>query len=128
MYRRFTVAEANDLLPRIEPRVERLMLAWRRLRDARPDVAAVVATRPHGDLGGGILSQAAADTIAVHDEVAAIRALGVVVRDPGLGLLDFPAERDGETIYLCWQHPEPAVAFWHPVHDGFAGRRPLDVE
>lgn len=128
MYRRFTVAEANALLPELKPRVARLRLAWRRLRDARPAMAAIVADRPQGDLGGGILSEAAADTITVHDEVAAIRGLGVVVRDPATGLLDFPAERDGEPIYLCWCHPESSVAFWHTVHGGYSTRLPLGVD
>ena len=42
-----------------------------------------------------------------------------------LGLVDFPAERDGELVYLCWQFGEPEVAFWHGIDDGFAGRQPL---
>ena len=42
-----------------------------------------------------------------------------------LGLIDFPAELDGEIVYLCWQFGEPEVAFWHRIEDGFAGRRPL---
>jgi hypothetical protein len=124
----FTVAEANRLLPRLVPIVEQLMPAWQRLREARPAVAAVVDARPHGDLGGGVMARAAADTIAVQDALDAIQALGVVVRDPAVGLLDFPAERHGERVYLCWRYPEPRVAHWHSIHGGFAGRQPLDAD
>jgi hypothetical protein len=42
-----------------------------------------------------------------------------------LGLVDFPAEIDGEVVLLCWQYGEPEVAFYHHMDAGFAGRRPL---
>jgi hypothetical protein len=51
--------------------------------------------------------------------------LGIVVRDPSSGLIDFPAERDGEEIYLCWRLGEETIAWWHPPDTGFAGRQPL---
>ena len=76
MRRRFTVAEANALLPRLRPQVERLMAAWARLRAAQAEVAAAIEARPHGDLGGGLLAQAAGDTIAVQDALAALRPSG----------------------------------------------------
>ena len=44
------------------------------------------------------------------------------------GLLDFPSERDGEIVELCWLHGEPTVAHWHRIGEGFAGRRPLAEE
>src|SRR6476620_11284809 len=52
----------------------------------------------------------------------ALADLGVEVRDVDTGLLDFPSLREGETVLLCWQPGEPAVAWWHGVEDGFAGR------
>src|SRR5439155_22502493 len=57
--------------------------------------------------------------------VAEIEASGAHLKDVQLGLVDFPAELDGEIVYLCWQFGEPEVAFWHRIEDGFAGRRPL---
>jgi hypothetical protein len=57
--------------------------------------------------------------------VAEIGGLGVVVRDPSTGLVDFPAERDGEPVYLCWRLGEDEVAHWHDRDSGFSGRKPL---
>jgi hypothetical protein len=57
--------------------------------------------------------------------VREIEETGAHLKDVELGLVDFPAERDGEIVYLCWQSGEPEVAFWHRVEDGFAGRQPL---
>ena len=52
--------------------------------------------------------------------------LGVLVKDPDIGLVDFPAERDGEAVLLCWRVGEDDVAYWHGPTGGFAGRRPID--
>jgi hypothetical protein len=54
-----------------------------------------------------------------------LAALGVEFKDYVQGLADFPAQRDGRTVYLCWRLGEPAVEFWHEVDAGYAGRQPL---
>ncbi len=50
---------------------------------------------------------------------------GVQVKDLERGLLDFPAERDGQVVLLCWMVGEERIAFWHTTEAGFAGREPL---
>lgn len=52
-------------------------------------------------------------------------ALGVLLKDRRIGLVDFPSELNGTRILLCWQLGEPAVQFWHDEHSGYAGRQPL---
>lgn len=56
-----------------------------------------------------------------------LRAVGCELKDWGLGLVDFPAERDGRRIWLCWKLGEDRVAYWHERNEGFAGRKPLDA-
>jgi hypothetical protein len=53
-------------------------------------------------------------------------ALGVLVKDADLGLLDFPARRRGEDVLLCWHVGEDSVTSWHGLEEGFAGRKPVD--
>jgi hypothetical protein len=48
------------------------------------------------------------------------------VKDLETGLVDFYAERDGESVFLCWQFGEPSVAYWHPIEGGFAARQPIE--
>ncbi len=50
----------------------------------------------------------------------------IELKDLQRGLVDFPALRDGRTVFLCWLLGEPEVAFWHETTTGFAGRKPLD--
>ena len=54
-----------------------------------------------------------------------LQQLGVLVKDLDAGLVDFPSERDGEPVLLCWLLGEDEVAWFHGYDDGYAGRRPL---
>ena len=42
-----------------------------------------------------------------------------------LGLVDFPAEVDGNVALLCWQYGEKEITHWHSLEGGFASRQPL---
>jgi hypothetical protein len=63
--------------------------------------------------------------VAVSRALNELEAVDVVVRDIERGLVDFPALRDGEEIYLCWLVDEDEIEFWHEPDAGFAGRQPL---
>lgn len=58
--------------------------------------------------------------------VGELAQLGCEVKDPRSGLIDFPARLGDKPIYLCWRRGESAVAWWHPVETGFAGRKPVE--
>jgi hypothetical protein len=42
-----------------------------------------------------------------------------------VGLVDFPSVIDGRTVFLCWRSDESELAWYHPIEEGFQGRRPL---
>jgi hypothetical protein len=121
--RLFTLDEANALLPRLRPLLERLQEVQKMLADR--DLLQRLRTAAAGNGGGA----AAREVMASGDEfgriTAEIEGMGVVVRDPSTGLVDFPAEREGEAVFLCWRVGEDAVAHWHDRDSGFMGRRPL---
>lgn len=56
-----------------------------------------------------------------------LEELGIVLRDPARGLIDFPAVHRGRQVHLCWQLGEDDIGWWHFPEDGFAGRHPLPL-
>ena len=52
---------------------------------------------------------------------------GVVLKGLDEGLLDFPAKRFNEEIWLCWKEGETEIKFWHEKDSGFMGRKPISV-
>jgi hypothetical protein len=122
MERLFSVDEANDLLETIEPMVRRLVALEAEMQSP-PAVAARAAVGSNG--GGHAVAAVASSGEARIRLLSEIEDLGVVMRDPATGLIDFPAERDGVEVHLCWKLGEDSVAHWHPQDGGFAGRQPL---
>jgi hypothetical protein len=121
--RHYTPQEANAARPWVGARVRRMRTAIERLRT--PPCRAGVARLDPAE-GGGFAGHAAAR--AATDLIVASRELDqleIVVRDPVKGLVDFPALRDGDEVYLCWLVDEDQVAHWHAPEAGFAGRQPL---
>jgi len=54
-----------------------------------------------------------------------LKQLGIDLKDPFQGLIDFPAEREGKAVWLCWRLGEDSVEHWHELEAGFAGRQPI---
>ncbi len=61
----------------------------------------------------------------VEEGVEEILDRGIVVRNVERGLVDFPSQRDGREVYLCWIKGEDRIDFWHETDRGFAHREPL---
>ena len=79
-----------------------------------------------GNGGNRALSNMVQDFEKLDALVHSILDTGALVKDINIGLLDFPALRDGREVYLCWQLGEGEIAFWHEVEAGFAGRQSID--
>lgn len=104
----------------------------RRLVDLQEAYALVVGTQERmehlsGSNGGGKgTDEFLKASMRVVEHLQWFAQRGIVLRDIAQGLIDFPSERDGGEIFLCWRLGEDAVGFWHEVDTGFAGRRPLE--
>ena len=61
-------------------------------------------------------------------KIAELEDLGVQLKDLDYGLVDFPAERYGESVMLCWKYGEPDVSFWHKPNEGYNWRKPINIQ
>lgn len=130
--RYFTPDEANTALEDVRPLVERLVEA-RQFSAGLEERLGAVRSRVAGNGGGldpGRVGELHAEAMeaarAVLELVDDLDELGVQVKDPASGLVDFPARHpDGFDVLLCWQLGEDEISFWHTLDGGFAGRKPL---
>jgi hypothetical protein len=117
----YTVDQANALLPELRERLERIRSARQRLIRASRRVTERVASD-----GGGIAGTDWFDAQReLRDEIVWLSERDIALRDPETGLLDFPGEREGEEVWLCWRLGEDRVEWWHTLESGFLGRKPL---
>ena len=123
----FTLHEARGLLPTLRNLLARVSKERDSLVDMRPEIdcAREKAVQNGGTpLGPAYLKHMLAFTSAVQK----IQSLGVHVKDFKTGLVDFPYERDGRIVFLCWRPDEDEIGWWHEIESGFAGRRPLGTD
>lgn len=64
---------------------------------------------------------------ALYKAIEALEATGVTIKSVDEGLLDFPAKRFDEEVWLCWKAGEDEIKFWHGKDEGFMGRKPLET-
>jgi hypothetical protein len=124
----FRLEEANAIVPRLHALMERLQRGALRLRDEVTGLARETGTDAATLSPEVLLRHRPAARVLVEELDAIVHEIersGAHLKDVQLGLVDFPSERDGELVYLCWQFGESEIAFWHRIEDGFAGRRPL---
>jgi hypothetical protein len=123
--RHYTLEQATAVRGWVADRV-------RRIKDARADLVALGAqagealTALDPNAGGSYPGrEVARPLVELSRAVGELEAVDIVLRDVDRGLIDFPAMRDGEEVYLCWLLDEDEIGFWHDPDAGFAGRQPL---
>lgn len=136
--RYFTLTQANALIPRLRPRVERMMQLSAHLRAnadggktptppgtpwlADPVLAAWEAPDPEKTR---VIAACLYETLS--QELRSLELLGVEVKDLSIGLLDFPSLLDGRSeVLLCWRLEEPEIRYFHAPTTGYRGRKPID--
>ena len=123
----WTAERANRALPlvrRIAADLVRTYEQWRALVAEFELVSIGIASAAAGEAERlqREVQRAAAD---IEGFVQELTELGVECKSLESGLFDFPSERDGRIVYLCWLYDERTVGHWHEVDGGFAGRQPI---
>jgi len=119
--KRYTVEEANALLPFLAPTLVEL----REKYEAAERIRETVAQSAAGNGGSGKREKWSRTLARVQELMERLEDWEIVLRDFETGLVDFPALIAGEEVYLCWRLGEPEVAHWHRPDEGFGGRHPL---
>ena len=130
--RLFTLDEAQSMLPLVKSIVRGILedyaLLQEKAADLREERREGRTANARAPEPGPELAEEVEDlTGRVNEALAELAALGVEFKGYEQGLVDFPARRNDEVIYLCWKHDEERIAYWHSLDGGFAGRQELDA-
>jgi hypothetical protein len=110
--RLFTRREAESALP----------LARRIVADALETARRIRALEENDSRVPGLQAE-------LEEHLRELEEMGCFFKDWNfsIGLVDFPAVIDGETVFLCWRSDEGELAWYHRIEDGYQGRRPLPM-
>ena len=129
----FSLTEAERLRVQLEPVLIEAMEAHRRFLGHEEQLSDL-AERIQRSGGLQVAYERAAKTRiernrlqeSIEAALERIQSTGCVVKDLELGLLDFPARIDNQSVYLCWKLGEDRIRFYHRQDEGFSGRKPID--
>jgi hypothetical protein len=119
----FTLDEARRALP----------LVRRIADDLHADMDKIAATPSGISFLYGVVSED--DLTAEHREslialrqhlqsmIRELAEIGVELKGLQPILVDFPSEREGQPVMLCWAHGENDVEHWHSTEGGFPSRQ-----
>jgi hypothetical protein len=135
MAKRFTLAEAQGLIPRVDRLLRQALeskaayeAAERAIQQFTERVmvmGGVVVDRRHA-----LENKARRDSAAkqLRTAVEGVQEMGCLIKDLDIGLVDFPTLFRGVEVYLCWKLGEAGIGYWHGVDEGFRGRKAIDKD
>jgi hypothetical protein len=127
MFQYFTPKQANKILDEVKMRFNNIVSLRDKVLELQEELQSIVehdsSLRAYV-LKKQELNSALADLYKAIEE---LESLGVVIKSIDEGLVDFPAKRFDEDVWLCWKVGEDEVKFWHGKDEGFMGRKPLPV-
>ena len=133
MPRRFTLAEAQELIPRVE-RLLREAIAFKASYDEAEKQIQSFQQRVAMMGGVAVDRERAIQARTQRDGAAAqlrtaieqVQEVGCLIKDLDIGLIDFPTTYRGAEVCLCWKLGEAGIEYWHGVEEGFRGRKRID--
>jgi hypothetical protein len=128
----FTAAQANAMLPLLRSILrdvtelaQELRQRHERLQQLQKNEQENLGSAAHRSEMEAIESEFEHGRQRMQDYLHELERLGIELKDPFTGLVDFRCQMDGREVYLCWRLDEPEVAHWHELDAGFSGRQKL---
>ncbi len=109
----FTLQEANKRLPLVRKIVEDILQKGQHLKALQ-----LLNQTP-------LVHQQCQNLITqIEALISELEDLGCYFKDWNfeIGLVDFPAQINGENILFCWKSDEPDIRWYHNFLDGYHGR------
>ena len=133
MPKRFTLAQAQSLIPRVDRLLReaialksRFVEAERALQSFNERIMLMGGMTVDRDQFLQAKSRRESEGERLRNAVEQLQNLGCLVKDLDAGLVDFPTLFRGQEVYLCWKLGEPSIEFWHDADQGFRGRKAID--
>ncbi len=125
MSKLFTLDEAQTLLPVLEAlllKAREAALKANSLDEEMQELSQRIflSGGMHVDVTAAARRRAERDK-SVQDArstIEEIQEIGAQVSDLGEGTLEFPAQAEGRTVFLCWTLGETEIEFWRETKDG----------
>ena len=129
--KRFTLDEANAMLPLVRSIVSDIREVFRTVIGRRTDLHRLLrkGVRTAGQLYDDEVAESRADLQEEYDQIWRFReeleSLGVFLRQPEEGWIEFPASLVGRDAFFSWRLGESQIEFWREAAAPWSSRKAL---
>ncbi|MEM3090084.1 MAG: DUF2203 domain-containing protein [Candidatus Nitrosotenuis sp.] len=127
MFSYFTVANANEALPKVVEKYKTLKKQKLEVERLEAKLNSQMSVSFNLAEYAAIKRELNSAVTKFYQAVEDLENTGVVLKSLEEGLLDFPSKRFDDEVWLCWKEGETEIKFWHEKDVGFMGRKPLSV-
>ena len=127
MFSYFTINTANKVLPDVIQKYAYVLECKNEIMKTEKQIQLSVNSTNSFKEYVELKQQLNSKITKFYHAVEELENTGVVVKSIDEGLLDFPAKRFDEEVWLCWKTGETEIKFWHEKDSGFNGRKPIEV-
>jgi hypothetical protein len=123
----YSLEQANRLIPRIRPILKELIETHVKI-SIQNDVS-ISYDDPFEDLRQGVFESKKWHRTN-HEYFRLFERLtdlGLFVKDPSSGVVDFFCLHEGREIFLCYKYPEVKIKHWHELEEDFAERKSIHM-
>lgn len=116
--KQFTVEEANSMLPLVRSIVKDICDVFARVTGRRSDLRRILRanSRGAGVLYDDEMEESRADLQEEYEQIWRYReeleSLGIILRAPEEGSIEFPSRLMGKDCFLCWKLGEEQVRYF----------------
>lgn len=129
--KRFTLDEARAMLPLVRSIVSDICQVFRNVTGRRADLHRLLrkGARSSGQLYSDEIEESRADLQEEYDQIwqfrAELESLGIFLRQPEEGCIEFPTVLDGHEAFLLWRLGDDDIHFFRDAHSPQSTRTPL---
>jgi hypothetical protein len=129
--RRFTIAEANAMLPLVRSIVADIQEICVSVTSRRSDLHRLLrkGRRTSGAQYDDEIAESRADLQEEYDKIwhyrEELETLGLHLKSPQAGSIEFPTTMGGRDAFLCWQLGDSQILFWREADPERSDRHPL---
>ena len=129
--KRFTLGEANAMLPLVRSIVSDICEVFRSVTGRRTDLYRLLrkGVRKAGRIYDDEVAESRADLQEEYDQIWRYReeleSLGVLLRQADEGWIEFPASIVGRDAFYSWRLGEEHIQFWRDADAPWSNRKAL---
>lgn len=129
--KRFTIDEARAMLPLVRSIVSDICQVFRNVTGRRSDLHRLLrrGAKSSGQIYADEVEESRADLQEEYDQIwqfrAELESLGVLLRHPEEGSIEFPTVFHGREAYFLWRLGDEEIAFYRDADSPNATRTPI---